>query len=411
MIVAIGAILNDGVNGQDSGHVRVYGYNGSGWIQLGGDIDGEAAGSGRSVSLSSDGKTVAIGAPKNDENGSDSGHVRVFKIDDSDNWIQLGFDIDGEAAGDWSGYSVSLSSDGKTVAIGARSNDVNGSNSGHARVYGYNGSGWIQLGGDIDGEAAGDYSGWSVSLSSDGKTVAIGASFNDGNGTDSGHVRVFKIDDSDNWIQLGGDIDGEAASDYSGFSVSLSSDGKTVAIGANSNNGNAGHVRVFKIDDSDNWIQLGLDIDGEAAYDYSGESVTLSSDGMIVAIGAPNNDGVNGDNSGHARVYGYNGSGWIQLGGDIDGETAGDQSGKSVTLSSDGKTVAIGAPYNDGNGQDSGHVRVYEVAFLSSQPTHSPSSSPTMPPSTSPSTRVRVLMYLIISCVLSKQERIPIVFC
>ena len=77
-------------------------------------------------------------------------------------------DIDGEAAGDWSGLSVSLSSDGKTLAIGAMLNDgAKGSDSGHVRVYGYIGSGfnsWVKLGGDIDGEAAYDQSGWWVSL-------------------------------------------------------------------------------------------------------------------------------------------------------------------------------------------------------------------------------------------------------
>ena len=51
----------------------------------------------------------------------------------------------------------------------------------------------VQLGQDIDGEAAYDQSGWSVSLSSDGNTVAIGAVANDGNGSNSGHVRVYNI--------------------------------------------------------------------------------------------------------------------------------------------------------------------------------------------------------------------------
>ena len=41
-----------------------------------------------------------------------------------------------------------------------------------------------------------------------------------------------------------------------------------------------------------------------------------------------------------------------QMGQDIDGETAGDQSGYSVSMSSDGLTVAIGAITNDGNGND-----------------------------------------------------------
>ena len=127
--------------------------------------------------------------------------------------------------------SVSLSSDGNIVAIGANGNDGNGSNSGHVRVYEYNCTDWVQKGGDIDGEAAYDYSGSSVSLSSDGNIIAVGADGNDNNQYYSGHVRVYEYNGT-NWVQKGGDIDGEAAGDSSGYSVSLSSDGNIVAIGA-----------------------------------------------------------------------------------------------------------------------------------------------------------------------------------
>ena len=107
-------------------------------------------------------------------------------------WTQLGADINGEAVGDNSGYSVSMSSDGTKVAIGAPYNDGNGSNSGHVRVYSYSANSWTQLGGDIDGEAVGDQSGWYVSMSSDGTKIAIGAHNNDFNGTNSGHVTVYE---------------------------------------------------------------------------------------------------------------------------------------------------------------------------------------------------------------------------
>ena len=62
------------------------------------------------------------------------------------------------------------------------------------------------------------------------------------------------------------------------------------------------------------------------------------------------NDGSNGSNSGHVRLYEWDGNAWVQLGSDIDGEAAGDASGNSVSLSSDGTIVAIGARNNDGNG-------------------------------------------------------------
>jgi hypothetical protein len=78
-----------------------------------------------------------------------------------------------------------------------------------------------------------------------------------------------------------------------------------------------------------------------------------------VAIGAPSN---NDTESGHVRIFNFDGSIWTQVGQDIDGEAAGDSSGSSVSLSADGSTVAIGSIRNDGNGADSGHVRVYNVA-------------------------------------------------
>ena len=58
------------------------------------------------------------------------------------------------------------------------------------------------------------------------------------------------------------------------------------------------------------------------------------------------------------------GSLYAQIGSDIDGEAAGDESGVAVSLSSDGTIVAIGARWNDGNGSSSGHVRVYEEGSI-----------------------------------------------
>ncbi len=115
--------------------------------QLGTDIDGEAVSdqSGNSVSLSADGTIVAIGAQNNDGNGNLSGHVRIYQNDGNNNWLQLGTDIDGEAESDYSGISVSLSADGSTVVIGAFANDGNGNNSGHARVFRFDGTNWLQL--------------------------------------------------------------------------------------------------------------------------------------------------------------------------------------------------------------------------------------------------------------------------
>lgn len=366
LTMVVGARTNSG-NGLDAGHARVYKLISGTWVQQGVDIDGELAGdqSGIGVSISDDGLIVAIGAFENDGNGPGSGHVRVYKFI-SGAWVQQGADIDGEAAFDFLGESVSLSSDGLTLAIGADGNDGNGFNAGHTRVYKFISGAWVQQGSDIDGESAGDRSGFSVSLSSDGLTVAIGAFGNTGGGVNSGHTRVYKFI-SGAWVQQGLDIDGEAAGVFVGesISVSLSDDGLIVAIGASRNDGNgvdAGHVRVYKFI-SGVWVQQGVDIDGESAGDQSGSSVSLSSDGLTLAIGAAGNDG-SGPSAGHVRVYKFISGVWTQQGVDIDGEAAVDFSGNSVSLSSDGLTVAIGASGNDGNGNSAGHVRIYEMSPL-----------------------------------------------
>jgi hypothetical protein len=359
-IVAVGAPYNDG-SGSNAGHVRVFEYSNGVWSQLGSDIDGEAAGDqfGSDVALSDDGSILAVGARYNDGSGTNAGHVRVFKFS-SGTWSQLGADIDGEAAGDSFGWRVSLSSDGTKLAVGGYLNADNGTNAGHARVFEYSSGTWSQMGSDIDGESAGDFAGVSVSLSSNGQIVSVGSLSNDNNGTDAGHVRVFQYSNS-SWSQMGADINGESAGDGSGF-VSLSSDGLTIAIGAWKNDGtatDAGHVRVYEYANGA-WSQLGSDIDGEAAGDNSGWSVSLSGDGTRLSVGAYLNYGTTGSQSGHVRVFEYANGSWIQLGADIDGEASSDHSGYSTQLSRDGTTLSVGAYYNDGSGSVSGHVRVFD---------------------------------------------------
>ena len=84
------------------------------------------------------------------------------------------------------------------------------------------GSEWAQLGGDVGGAAAGDWAGWALAMAEDGTRVAVGAPKNDGNGTNAGHVRVYEfVGASRTWVQLGGDIDGEAAQDLSGAASHL----------------------------------------------------------------------------------------------------------------------------------------------------------------------------------------------
>lgn len=352
--VAMGAPYNDG-NGLDAGQIRVYDWDGNDWVQKGSDLPGDSTfkRAGHAVSLSADGNLLAVGAPASTNY---SGLVRMFEWDGND-WVQKGGDIPGAAAQDQSGHALSLSADGLTVVIGSPYSDENGISSGQVRVYAWSGSDWMQKGSNVDGESGGIASGYSVALNADGSTMVIGAPHaNPGN---SGRARVYAWDGSD-WVPKGNDLDGASAGEKLGFSVSLSADGQSLAIGSpfGSKDGLVtGKVRVFSWIGI--WVQKGSDIDGEAEGDFFGGSVSLSNDGNTVAIGGSKNDG-NGTDAGQVRVYKWSGTDWVQKGSEINGEAEKDYSGRAVALNSHGDMVAIGATGNDGNGDRAGHVRVYK---------------------------------------------------
>lgn len=340
--------------------IKVYSWNAGTWTQRGSSFDGNDPYVGSS-SLSLDGNTLSVGG-----SSTNFQHVQVYDWNGS-TWIQKGLDILGDLPVEGTAVSVSLSDNGNTVAIGSPHYFPGGGSNivGRVRIYSWDGSSWIQVGNDIFDDSLHNYwHGFSVSLSADGATVAIGAPATLNMPNYYGACRIFAWNGVD-WEQKGGTIAGLQDNDRFGFSVSISSDGNTVASGAYLNIGSGqfeGSVRVF-IWNGSTWVQKGNSIHGEAGFDASGYSVSLSADGNSIAIGAIWND-VNGLSTGHVRVYSWNGSNWIQSGMDIDGEAEGDLSGYSVSLSADGNVVAIGAPTNDGNGDNTGHVRVYSKTPL-----------------------------------------------
>ena len=404
-VVSVGIVYSDHA-GTNSGRVLVYQLNEGSWTPRGSPIDGTPGNDGGGDSLggsalSDDGSVLAVGASQADGAvGGNAGEVRVYEWR-AGAWAHIAT-VGGGQASETLGWATVLSANGAWLAAGAPLHDAGGnSNTGMVRAYELVGripppsppppppppplpplpppsprapppaplappvvygaiTAITQLGADVDGEAASDQSGYSVALSADGTILAVGAMGNDGTGSNAGHVRVYEWS-SGSWTQMGSDIDAEAVNDQSGWSVALSADGTILAVGAKSNDGiytDAGHVRVHKWSEG-KWTQLGVDIDGEAADDNSGSSVALSADGTILAVGAIGNDG-KAANAGHVRVYEWSDGSWTQLGSDIDGEAANDQSGGSVALSADGTILAVGAHHNDGTGADAGHVRVYQ---------------------------------------------------
>ena len=361
-VVIIGAPRNDG-NGADSGHVRIYRNLSGTWTQWGADINGDAADDrfGSSVAISSNGSTIVVGAPLWSANNN--GRVKVF-TNTSGNWVQVGSSIGGSGNNAAAGSSVAVSSDGSIVAIGSPTFSTGATNRGAVQVYQNVSGTWTQIGGIIQGSGVELRLGSSVALSSDGTVLAVGAT---GNGTSAypGRVKIFR-NISGVWTQVGVDLIGTANGDAFGQGLSLSSDGNTVAIGAPYNSSNGfwkGHVKVYA-NNSGTWTQVGATIQGEANDNQSGFSVSLSGNGSVLAIGASGNSNTNGAYSGHVRLYRNNGGIWSQIGTDIDGEAANDGSGSSVSISSDGNYLAVGAYQNSGNGSNSGHTRVFNLNTL-----------------------------------------------
>ena len=332
---------------QGTNDIELYDYDGTNWI-LGETVTYSGTNSSTSLLWSGDGTRLAAG-----DSGSNR-RVSFFEYDSTLSAPVFSFVQEGSAhaaslqalsgtgdvkvLGTSTGFEIHEAS-GTATFTGGAATSIDVSIDGTRVVVGtsskmyvvHKSAGvWTQLGSDITGNAP------RVAISRDGSKIFS----ND---------LVLKSYEYAPWNQVGSDIDGEAAYGQFGRSVSISSDGTRVAIGTPFD-GN-GHVRIYS-ESGGTWSQVGSDIDGGAAYDESGFSISLSSDGTRVAIGAPRTDWGGND---HVRVYAESSGVWNQVGSDIDGEAAGDQSGYAVSMSSDGSRVVIGAPFNT----SAGHVRVY----------------------------------------------------
>jgi hypothetical protein len=291
---------------------------------------------GMTVSLSGD--TALIGAPQDDDNGNFSGSAYVFTHNGT-TWTQQQKLLASDGApSDGFGFSVSIVGD--TALIGAPGNCDNGS----VYVFTRTGATWTQQQKLLASDgAAGDWLGFSVSLSGD--TALIGAWRNDGNGSWwSGSAYVFMRTGS-TWTQQQKLFASDgAAGDHFGHSVSIVRDTALIGAPGDSDNGsNSGSAYVFTRTGA-TWTQKQklLASDG-AAEDIFGVSVSLSGDTAL--IGAPG-DGDNGNFSGSAYVFTRTGATWTQKQKLLASDGAPtDYFGYSVSLSGD--TALIGAAYDD----------------------------------------------------------------
>lgn len=328
---------------------------------------------GQGMALSADGQTLAVGAPGGDSSNSGSGAVYVFTRDGT-TWRQRArLEAPAPEPNDGFGYSLALSSAGDTLAVGAP-HDSHTANYGGA-VYLYTGQGgaW-NLQARLTGSNTGsdDAFGRSIALSAAGDVLAVGADHEAGSGTgvnppddnnsqQSGAAYVFARQAS-TWSQQAYlKASTNHIFDQFGQRIALSADGHTLAVGMPFPSGfggavAAGSVHVFAHDGVAWGLQAFLPAPNPLPLTGFGEALALSADGQILAVGSPYDSsaatGIDGDPgitgatfSGAAYVFARDNAGWSQrayIKASNTGEN--DQFGTTLALSSDGQTLAVGAP-------------------------------------------------------------------
>ena len=318
-----------------TGAAYIFTRSGSTWTQQAKLTASDGAGSdqfGASVSLSSDGSTALVGAYNK---SAYTGAAYVFTRSGS-TWTQHAKLTASDGAGsDQFGRSVSLSADGSTALVGAQGKS---SNTGAAYVFTRSGSTWTQQQKLTASDAAtGDEFGVSVSLSVDGSMALVGAN---GKGGFTGAAYIFTRSGS-TWTQQQKLTASDAAGgDIFGSAVSLSVDGSTALVGAQSKSSNTGAAYVFTRSGSTWTQQQKLTASDATTSDLFGSAVSLSVDGSTALVGAQGKS----SNTGAAYVFTRSGSTWTQQQKITASDAAADDSfGYSVSLSSDGSTALIGA--------------------------------------------------------------------
>lgn len=313
---------------------------------------------GYSVSISADGSTLVVGSYLADRNATDTGAAYIYtKVNDV--WTQQ-YELmaSDRVASDYFGWSVSIDATGTTAVVGSRLADNAGAiNSGATYVFTRTGEAWSQVAKlTASDKVQGDLFGWSVAVSEDATTIAVGATYADPSGTtDSGAVYIFALVEGVYTQQAKLVAGDKAQGDQFGTSVGISSLGNTVIVGSRyaDPNGvlNAGAGYVFSRS-SDVWTQQAkLVTNDKAANDNAATAVAVSGDGNRAIVGAFQADPNNTINAGAVYAFTRLDNVWSQevklVASD---KAAGDNLGWPVAISSDGNTIVTGAYYNDPNG-------------------------------------------------------------
>ncbi|MEE8450983.1 MAG: pre-peptidase C-terminal domain-containing protein, partial [Thermoguttaceae bacterium] len=222
-----------GAHGSDdagiySGLAYIFRFDGSRWQEeqklIGSDTT-ERDSFGRSVSIHGD--TTLVGAPGNDDTGSNSGSAYIFRFDGSQWREEQKLTASDGAPEDYFGRAVSI--DGDKALVGTGHTDDAGVNSGSAYIFRFDGSRWQEEQELTASDAArADYFGSTVSIY--GQTALVSADGNDDAGDHSGSAYIFRFNGTQ-W-QEHQKLTASDAAQYDWFGSSVSTDDRTVIVGA-----------------------------------------------------------------------------------------------------------------------------------------------------------------------------------
>ena len=348
------------------------------WIQLGSDINGlnpnynELLGS--SVSINAAGDRIAIGAPGPNSTWNNlNGYVQVYEYNGT-SWVKLGANIYSGNPGDQFGFSVSMNDAGDRVAIGATKDGTSGTNSGSVTIFDFDGTNWNQVGIKLNGSNVNNLFGHSVSLSSNGNILAVGAPGN------YGYVKIYNLVNNF-WFQLGSTLyagnggTSPCTTNESGFgnSVALNDDGTKLVVGAPntsidytfgqcSSYGNYGGSVIYfsygsvwaRIDDLN-----GSGYQGNGYGDYLGFSVAINSFGDKIAAGIPGYTTNTNSLIGKASLFSITSNSFTGNGNQLTGNSNSGEFGHSISLNSLGTKVVVSEPYSNSVGVGAGEVRIF----------------------------------------------------
>lgn len=289
---------------------------------------------GKTVSINGD--TAIVGAYRDGDEGSSSGSAYIFRFDGSRWQEEQKLTASDAEEDDRFGSAVSI--DGDTALVGAYASDDAGDLSGSAYVFRFNGNRWEEEGKLTASDAAeGDNFGEAVSIFGD--TALVGAYRKDGAEWFSGSAYIFRFD-GNRWEEEEKLTASDAAgSDYFGTAVSI--DGNTAIIGASANDdagNNSGSAYIFRFD-GNRWEEKEkLTASDAADGDYFGDAVSI--DGDTAVVGAYGND-IPRVQYGASYIFRFDGSRWHE---DEALTVRRDNAIFGFDVSTDGDTVVVGGP-------------------------------------------------------------------